>query len=142
MTNIICTASIEINAPKSKVWDALINPVQIKKYLFGTDAISDWKVGSPIKFTGVWEGKPYEDKGTILQIDKEKTLRYNYWSNFSGQEDKPENYQVVTYNLTEGNGKTKFTLTQDNCKSEEAREHSEKNWAMVLNTIKELVEKV
>jgi len=38
--------SITINAPAAKVWDALINPELIKQYLFGTEAISDWEVGS------------------------------------------------------------------------------------------------
>lgn len=75
--------SVRINVSISRVWDAVTNPEQIKKYLFGTEAVSDWKVGSSIKFTGVWEGKPYEDKGTILQIEKEKILKYNFWSNFS-----------------------------------------------------------
>ena len=81
--------SVSINAPKTKVWDALTNPVQIKKYLFGTETVSDWKVGSPITFRGVWEGKPYEDKGRILEIKKESLLKYNYWSNFPAIRTSP-----------------------------------------------------
>jgi len=42
-----------------------------QKYLFGTETKSDWRVGSSITLPGV-EGKPYEDKGTILEIIKEK----------------------------------------------------------------------
>ena len=91
---MILEITVTINAPKSKVWDALTNPAQIKKYMFGTDASSDWKVGSPITFRGVWEGKPYEDKGTILEMMKEKILKYNYWSNFSGDRDEPSNYRA------------------------------------------------
>lgn len=132
--------SITINAPISKVWDAVINPVQIKKYLFGTDTISDWKVGRPIVFKGEWEGKPYEDKGTILEIEKERILKYDYWSSMSGKEEKPENYQVITYQLEEINGQTRFSLLQENCPTEEAREHSESNWNYVLATMKEMLE--
>jgi uncharacterized protein YndB with AHSA1/START domain len=141
MTNIELTTMIEVNAPKARIWDALINPEQIKKYLFGTNTICDWKVGSPIRFTGEWDGKAYEDKGTILAIEKEKLLSYDYWSSFSGVADVPENYQVVTFKLKGVDGKTQLNLTQQNIRSEEAKSHSEENWKMVLNSLKELVEK-
>ena len=132
--------SVSINAPKTKVWDALTNPVQIKKYLFGTETVSDWKVGSPITFRGVWEGKPYEDKGHILEIEKNKILKYNYWSNFSGDKDEPSNYSNITYLLSEEKGRTLFTLRQDNIKTKEAQVQSENNWGMVLNKMKSLLE--
>lgn len=140
--DIVCTVSLDIKAPVSSVWDALINPEKIAKYLFGTKTTSDWKIGSSIKFTGEWEGKAYEDKGTILQIQKEKIFKYNYWSNFSGNDDVPENYQDITYALNEkGGGTTTFTVTQENCKTEEVREHSVKNWTSVLGCMKEMLEK-
>ncbi|MGC4021746.1 MAG: SRPBCC family protein [Cyclobacteriaceae bacterium] len=140
MSNFASTVSIEISAPISKVWKALVEPEQIKKYLFGTDTKCDWKVGSPITFSGVWDGKSYEDKGTILAIEKEKLLKYNYWSGFSGQKDIPENYQIITYTLSENNGKTTFALTQENSPTKEASEHSASNWNMVLNSMKEMLE--
>lgn len=140
MTNIELTITQDIDAPVSSVWDALINPVKIKKYLFGTDTHCDWKVGSSLRFTGEWEGKRYEDKGTILAIEPEKLLRYNYWSGFSGTTDVLENYQVVTFELIPAADKTRLRLTQQNIRSEEAKAHSEENWKMVLNSLKELVE--
>jgi uncharacterized protein YndB with AHSA1/START domain len=140
MTNLEMTTAIEVNAPKANVWDALINPEQINKYLFGTNTHCDWKVGSPIRFSGEWEGKSYEDKGTILAIEAEKLLSYNYWSGFSGMPDVPENYQIVTFKLDTINGKTQLHLTQQNILSEEAKSHSIENWKMVLNSLKQLVE--
>jgi len=141
-TDIVCEVSMDIKAPIASVWDALINPEKIAKYLFGTKTTSDWKVGSSIKFTGEWEGKAYEDKGTILQIEKGKIFKYNYWSNFSGSADIPENYQDITYTLTEkGGGITTFTVTQENCKTEEMRDHSVKNWTSVMQCMKDLLEK-
>lgn len=141
MTNIEFNTTIEVNASTASVWDALINPEKIKQYLFGTTTLCDWKVGSPLRFTGEWEGKAYEDKGTILAIETEKMLSYNYWSNFSGVPDLPENYQVVTFILQESNDKTVLNLKQQNIRSEEAKAHSEENWNMVLNSLKDLVEK-
>ena len=139
--NLTLEVSTLINASKSVVWKALTDPEQIKKYLFGTETISDWKIGSPITFSGVWEGKPYIDKGTILQIEKEKILKYNYWSSFSGTEDVPANYANITYSLEEMDGQTMFTILQDSIKTKEARDHSEQNWRMVMNSLKELLEK-
>ena len=49
-------ADITIHASISKVRDALTNPEILKQYFFGTDTITDWKPGSPIKFKGEWQG--------------------------------------------------------------------------------------
>ena len=124
----------------SKVWDALTNPAIIKQYMFGTDTTSDWKVGSRITYKGVWQGKEYEDGGTIIEIEPEKKLISTYWSSMSGTEDKPENYATVGYYLEPTENGTKLTITQDNIKTEEAKEHSTSNWNMVLDTMKKILE--
>ena len=135
------TARITIKASAEKVWDALTNPKIIKQYLFGTEASSDWKVGSSIIYKGVWEGKPYEDKGKIIELVPNKLLRSTYLSSFSGLADKPENYNTVTYTLSKADGGTELTVTQDNIQTKEAADHSEGNWASVLQTMKKLLEK-
>jgi uncharacterized protein YndB with AHSA1/START domain len=139
----VATASIAIGAPIQKVWDALINPEMIKQYMFGTNVHSDWKEGSAIIWSGEWQGKTYEDKGTILKIEKEHLLQYSHFSPIGGKPDIPENYNTITIELIEISAdcaRTNVTLWQDNNESEEAREHSEKNWRMVLNDLKELLE--
>lgn len=140
--NITGKASIMINASVERVWEALTTPQLIKKYFFNTDAHSDWKKGSPITFTGEWEGKTYHDKGTILDVEKNKLFKYTYWSSMSGIEDKPENYVVITYELAEDNGKTRLSITQENIPDEKTREHSEENWNKVLKNLKDMLEKV
>ena len=138
---LILRRTVSINAPASKVWEALTTPAWIKQYLFGTETISDWKVGSPIIFTGTWEGKEYQDKGTILKFEKEKVFQYNYWSSFSGLPDVPENYAVLTFELSPHGNSTELLLTQDNIANETALEHSSKNWDGVIATMKGLLEK-
>jgi uncharacterized protein YndB with AHSA1/START domain len=137
----VATTSITVNARAALVWNALTDPKLIKEYLFGTEAISDWKVGSSIKYKGVWKGKPYEDKGTILELERNKCLKSTYWSGMSGLEDKPENYNTVTYLLVEDDGQTILTVTQDNNRTKESAEHSQSNWGIVLKGLKDLVEK-
>ncbi len=130
--------TIEINADISEIWDALTNPDKIKQYLFGTEVITEWKAGTPIVFQGEYEGQQYKDGGIILAIETEKLLQYSYWSGFSGLENKAENYSTVTYKLDNNDNQTTLTLTQQGFASEEAREHADKNWTMVLEKIKEI----
>jgi uncharacterized protein YndB with AHSA1/START domain len=132
--------SITINAPVSKVWNTLTNPDLIKEWLFGTKVISDWKVGTSILFTGNWQGTDYADKGTILKFDIEKVFKYNYWSGFSGLPDSPENYSVITFELTPKDNATMLTLTQSNFATETAYEHSDKNWEATLELMKKIIE--
>src|SRR5690349_7686145 len=128
----IAKATTTIDAPASKVWDALTQPELIKQYLFGTDVKTDWQVGSPITYKGEWQGKHYEDKGKIVQIEPRKLLVSTYWSSMGGLPDTPENYNTVRYDLSpEGHG-TRLTITQDNNPSEEAAHHAEQNWHTVL----------
>jgi uncharacterized protein YndB with AHSA1/START domain len=137
---LIARAHITISAPIAKVWDALVNPEMIRQYLFGTNTVSDWKEGSPIVWKGEWEGKPYEDKGVILQLKPERLLQYSHFSPLSGQSDVPENYHTVTIELSSEEKGTLIQLSQDNNSTEEDREHSEKNWGMVLTGLKKLLE--
>lgn len=140
MTNSTATASILLNATPQRVWEALTDPQQIKEYLFGTTTTTDWKKGSPITYTGEWEGKAYEDKGTIIDIQPEKLLHTTYYSSMSGKDDKPENYSNVIYKLDPEGDKTRLTITQDNAGDEASKEHSQNNWNMVLESLKKLVE--
>lgn len=134
-------AQMRVKAPKQKVWEALTTPRLIEKYLFGTNAISDWKVGSPLIFKGEWQGKTYEDKGTILAADEPNHFKYTYWSSMSGTEDAPENYAEVSYDVEDaGNGETELRVTQNNVADEKVKKHSEENWAIVLNGLKKVVE--
>lgn len=136
----IAKATATIHTPVSKVWQALVNPDIIKQYLFDTDVISDWKVGSPITYRREWQGKPFEDKGKILKVEPEKLLMSTHWSPLSGVPDIPENYHTVTYNLLDKGDSTEVTITQDNNASEEEKEHSEQNWKAVLEGMKKLLE--
>jgi uncharacterized protein YndB with AHSA1/START domain len=138
--DLIAESSVVIGAPKAAVWKALVTPAAVKQYMFGADVRSDWKEGSPITWSGEWQGKPFEDKGVIQRVQPERTLQYSHFSPLSGQPDRPENYHTVTIELADVGAETRVTLTQDNNSTEEARAHSEKNWNMMLGALKQLVE--
>lgn len=136
------TASVTttIDASPEIVWDALTDPETIEQWFFGSTVETDWAVGSPIYFRGEWEGEPYEDKGEIKRFEPGEVLEYTHWSPLSGKPDVPENYHTVTWGLTEVDGGAEVTLNQTENETEEARNHSEENWEMVLGNLKELLE--
>jgi uncharacterized protein YndB with AHSA1/START domain len=136
----VAQASTTIDAPSKEVWQALVDPEMISQYMFGTKVNSDWKVGTEITWSGDWKGEPYQDKGTILGIEPERSLRYSHFSPLSGKPDIPDNYHTVTIELSRGGPATTVTLTQDNNDTPEAKTHSEQNWQSMLDELKNLVE--
>ena len=141
MTDITFSIAIDINATKEQVWDALVNPDKIEKYLFGTKTDSTFKVGDAIVFTGSYDGHSYRDMGTVLKADCCKTFEYSYLAQFSGLEDLPENYQKISYQIeSQSDDVQKLTITQTNIHTEEAKEHSANGWKMVMEALKTVVE--
>lgn len=139
-SSLIAKSTIIINATIEKVWDGLVNPDIIKKYMFGSIVRSEWREGSPIIWTGEWQGKSYEDRGVILPFDPLRSIQYSHFSPLSGLPDLPENYHLVTIELIADDGLVELTLLQDNNSSDEDRKHSEQNWNMMLAGMKKVIE--
>ena len=139
--DLIASKSIEINTEISKVWDVLTNPKFIGEYLYGTQTITDWKIGNEIKFMGEFNGQKYCDMGVIKENVLHELLSYSFWSSFSGTENKPENYSLITYNLVGIDSKnTKFTWTQKGHPDEESCSHAESQIGELIKNIKEIAE--
>jgi uncharacterized protein YndB with AHSA1/START domain len=128
-----------INAPVENVWKALTDADMVRQYFFGSNMVTDWKIGGPIFFRGEYEGTPYEDKGEVLEYAPNKKLRFSYLSSWSGMDDKPENYLEVSYEVKPVSGGTELTITQSNYNKEKA-DHSKENWKMVIDGMRTLVE--
>ena len=133
-------ASIKIDVPIHRVWEALTTPSLIKQWFFGVNTETDWKEGSAIVHRGEYQGHPYEDKGTILKVDPPRLFVHSHWSPLSGIPDAPENYQQVSWELSEREGRTTLTIKEFNLPSEEAKATSEQAWQAVLSNLKKLLE--
>jgi uncharacterized protein YndB with AHSA1/START domain len=138
--NMVAKATTTIKAAPAVVWDALVNPESIKKYMFGTNVTTNWREGSPIYWKGEWKGKAYEDKGIVLHFRPPFSLEYSHYSPLSGQPDVPTSYHTVTIKLKDDDDGTHVSLKQDNNPNEEACEHSQKNWETMLKGLKQYVE--
>lgn len=140
MTGYLAVAEIDIAAPATRVWDVLTDPEALKELWFGAEVKTDWKQGSPITWSGEWEGKPYQDKGEVLEVDPGRLLKLTHFSPLTGQPDVPENYHTLVYTLTGDGTTTHLKLTQDNNASEDEAKHSQGMWEMLVGKVKEAAE--
>ncbi len=140
MTGFEATARIEIATSPQRVWTAMTDPDLIAQYMMGSRVETDWKPGSTITWSGEWEGKPYQDKGKILAAEPGRLLEVTHYSPLTGEEDRPENYHTMRYELSHiGNG-TVVSLTQDGCESPEQAEQFGQNWQGMFEVLKKVAE--
>lgn len=140
MSDTIATAEVDVHASRDRVWAALTEPEQIAAYMGGSQVATTWEVGSPITWTGEYDGRPYEDKGVVLTYKEPHVLSVTHYSPLTGQDDVPENYHTLVYTL-EGDGEaTHLRLTQDNCADQAQAEQFSANWQAMLDGLKAHVE--
>src|SRR5512138_2491416 len=54
---------IEASAPIEEAWFCFLDPKKRAEFFWGISFASELLVGGPITWSGVWEGKPFMDKG-------------------------------------------------------------------------------
>ena len=79
---------------------------------------------------------PPAPKGPVAHLD---------WSALSNVPDEPENYHIVTFDLSPTGKGTEVSLTQENqneseSRTPQAKEELKKNWSMLLDGLKKVVE--
>jgi uncharacterized protein YndB with AHSA1/START domain len=134
-----------VRAPAAAVWKALTTPNSLKQLFFGADVESGWAVGDPIRFRGEWKGKAYEDKGVVQRAEPGRMLSFTHWSPLGGTSDSPENYHVVSFELSASGDATRVVLTQTNPDgapplTDVSRKEFAKNWSVLLDALKRVVE--
>ncbi len=136
-----CEKKIMIDAPVTKVWQALTTSDIVKEYFFGDEAISSWNVGDSIMFKGEWEGQEYLGRGIILNRVPYKLFRFSYWSSLSGLENKSENYLHLTYKLSEDDdSKTELITTVEKIPDESMKAKIQRDMDKVLQGLKQITE--
>ncbi|WP_417236964.1 SRPBCC domain-containing protein [Bizionia paragorgiae] len=122
-----------LNAKPEKIWHTLTTPSETKKYMFNCEVLSDWKVGSDIKWSGTYEGYKSGERGKILEIEENKHLKYTSIDPNFGIEIKPENYLHITYDLKGVGDKTELTTTVENFNGNPNRlEHIAVGWDNIV----------
>ncbi len=134
--------SIMISVPVSEVWKVLTDVSVISQFYFGIDWKTDWQKGSKIVFSGEWDHQYFEDKGNILDIEKERFILFNYWNPDWKKDDIPENYTVMRFELEAKDKATIFTVYEYGFKSEKEFETVTTKWKSMCNSLKAIAEKL
>lgn len=150
MSKLIVKNTIKINASVAAVWDALVNPAKTKIYMFGCETVSEWKIGSPLIWKMLYEGKDFIPvMGFVLDLKPNQTLKYTVFDPMASYPDIPENYLNVTYELAEQGGETTLTVLQDGFETVADGDKRYKDvynngdgWNPILVEIKKLVESI
>jgi uncharacterized protein YndB with AHSA1/START domain len=140
---LVAHASITIDASGARVWNALVDPETMKRYMPVKDVVSDWREGSPIVWKSDFQDKPFEVRGTILRFEPERLLEYDHSLPIfrsSGDTHTPENYLRVTIELREEDVQTHVSVSEHGNRNKREFEHSEGSWRMVLHGMKALLE--
>lgn len=134
-------STVRILAPAKKVWMALTDPSLVKQWQYGSDLLTTWEVGTSIVFRNEWNGRVFEQKGTVLEFTPESRLKYSLFFPQPDVEDTPENYFFMTYELTESGSATSLLIRQEDPRPSANEESSgEEEAPNVLASLQELVE--
>lgn len=132
-----------INAPISKVWKVLTTKEDISQFMMPLMPLKEFQpeAGFEFKFVGHDNGKEFPTSCKVVEAIPNKKLSYT-WSF-----DMAPAYSLVTYELTEENGKTKIKLTHEGLENIPAgypdlsKERHLEGWTMIIKIgIKNIVE--
>lgn len=98
MAELLIRKNIDVDAPIEALWKVLTDSEFIRQYMFGCNAETDWKPGSPLLWRGAADGVVYV-KGNIVSIEAPYHLVYTVFDPNAKIADIPSNYLTMTYDL-------------------------------------------
>jgi uncharacterized protein YndB with AHSA1/START domain len=130
----------KINAPASRIWKALTDKEQMKKWYFDVDDFRP-ELGFKFSFKGENEGRVFIHHCRVTEVVPEKKISYT-WE----YEDAPGSSHV-TFELFDDNGSTTVRLTHAGLETfpadrpDYARENFVAGWEYIIGkSLKEFVE--
>lgn len=138
--------SIQIKAPKEKVWSTLLDDTTYRQWTSvfheGSYAVGDWKEGSKILFLGP-EGSGMTSRifrhvpNEFISIQHLGIVK-NGIEDFDSEETKKWSGALENYSVNEKNGLT--TLQVDMDATEDFEAYFQSTWPKALGKVKQLAE--
>lgn len=143
--------SIVINAPKEKVWDAMLGEDSYREwtnvFMPGSHYVGDWNEGSKILFLGPNERGKMD--GMVSRIKENRQYEYVSIEHLGVVQDGKEDASsesvkgwagaLENYTFREKDGTTEVLVDMDTV--EEYKEMFQDTWPKALQKLKELAEK-
>jgi uncharacterized protein YndB with AHSA1/START domain len=124
----------------TNVWEVITKPELVKQWQYG-DLITDWQVGSDIRFHTEWQGNVYEQWGRILEVVPHSLVRYSLFAPRPGLEDIPEYHFVMTHTLDEQGVDTILTIEMNDSRpGSSEQETADEDGQSVLMVFKSIAE--
>lgn len=137
--------TVIINSDSGHVWNVLTKPGLMKQWM-GDEALeieikTDWIVSHPFIVRGL-HYLQFENKGTVLRFEQNKTLQYTHLSSLSGLEDRPGNYAAIQFELKPLPHQTELKLCIENFPTDVIYKHLCFYWSTTIEKVKEFAELV
>jgi uncharacterized protein YndB with AHSA1/START domain/DNA-binding transcriptional ArsR family regulator len=126
---------IYIKTTPERLWEAIVDPAQRRKYSFGASASSDWKPGSHYELAS---GPMKLAEGENLEVDPPRRLVQSFTAVWS-EEVRAEGTSRVTWEIEQVEDSCRLTVTHDRLR-EGANGELYGGWPMILSGLKTLLE--
>ena len=127
---------VEIATTPERLWRAITDPEQTRKYYYGALSKSDWTVGS--RWTSEGEDGEVYLEGEILEIDPPRRLVHTLHV-VHQPEAAAEAPSRVEYEITQVGDKCRLTLIHTG-RGPATMEYTSGGWETILGGLKELLE--
>jgi uncharacterized protein YndB with AHSA1/START domain len=126
-----------IETTPEKLWEALTSSEFSRRYWFGTELRTDWKVSSP--FALVVNGTT-TDVGEILEADPPRRLSYSF-KHVLNDEMRNEKATKVVFTVEPYGKLMKLTLTHEGfAEGSKLLDGISKGWPAIMSSLKSLLE--
>jgi len=122
--------SIDINADPDAVFQALVDPVQLDRYISSSASIEP-DVGGRYDFG-------WDEHAPMKILELEPNQRFAYTWNYQGDDHATDT--VVTWSLEGGSGKTRLTMVHSGFSKKRGADDYQIGWLDFMNRIKFMVE--
>lgn len=122
------------------VWESMMMPELMPRWLGGFRMVCDWQVGGPFAIKGILNRKSYQELGTLLAYEPGQRLQYEHWSRLWRIPNLPENRGIQTLELIPEGAGSLLKLRHELPEVQALPEHSRFFWRGALYQLLRVVE--
>jgi hypothetical protein len=129
---LVARVSVSVAAAGDRVWAVLLDPT---RYMPVADVAADWREGGAIRWKADLNGKHLDVQALIEWLDAPRVMEYRYINPLSRAAHH------VTIELSDEDGGTRISLTEDGHATERELAHAEGGWRLMLHNVKSQLER-